>query len=289
MFKSGFISILGYPNAGKSTLMNTLIGERLSIVSPKPQTTRKRILGILTESNYQIVFSDTPGLIINPTYLLQKKMNQTIMKSLEDADVLLLLVQPEDPEFPAELMEKIKSLPLPKVVALNKIDLIKEQQMNDHKVKWVQILPDARLFAISALYGTGLSELKEYLVSVLPEHPPYYNDDILSDRYIREFVAEFIREQIFHLYKQEIPYHCEVVIDEFKEDQPIPHIRATIYVSRESQKKIVIGEGGKSIKELGILSRKRIEDFLGKQIFLEVHVKVMPWRNDEKKLKQLGY
>ncbi|MCX7696401.1 MAG: GTPase Era [Bacteroidales bacterium] len=288
-FKSGFVTILGFPNVGKSTLMNSMLGERLSIVTPKPQTTRKRILGILTESNFQIIFSDTPGYILKPTYLLQKKMNQTIMKSLEDADILLMMTQPDDDFFPPELMEKIQSLTLPKFVVLNKIDLLKPEQTSLIRNKWTTKLPEAFFYAISALHGTGLLELKNAIVEHLPEHPPYYADDVLSDRYIREFVAEFIREQIFLLYKQEIPYHSEVVIEEFKEDLPIPHIRAIIYVSRESIKKIIIGEGGKSIKELGIRSRKRIEEFLNHQIYLELHVKVMEWRNNDKKLKQLGY
>lgn len=289
MFKSGYVTIVGFPNVGKSTLMNALIGERLSIVSPRPQTTRKRILGILTETNFQMIFSDTPGYILKPTYLLQKKMNHFIMESLEDADILLVLTQPDDETFPDDLTARMQSLTTPKLVVLNKIDLIKPEQITIIRQEWKQILPEAEFYATSALHGIGLKELKEALVDKLPEHPAYYAEDILSDRYIREFVAEFIREQIFYMYKQEIPYHTEVVIEEFKEDVAIPVIRAVIYVSRESQKKIIIGEGGKSIKELGIRARQRIEEFLGKQIYLELRVKVMEWRNNEKKLKQLGY
>jgi len=287
MFKSGFVSIIGNPNVGKSSLLNSLLGEKLCIISPKAQTTRHRIKGFYTDQDSQIIFSDTPG-ILKPQYKLHECMQEAINESLEDADVIIYLTTVEEKP---ELNDFIKNIKTPLIVAINKIDLLKNQQELEAIVElWKDLLPDAKIVPISALYKFNLDNLISLIKELLPEHPPYFDGDDLSDRNIRFFVSEYIREKIYYLYRQEIPYSTEVIIDNFIEEGNIVKIYATIYVLRESQKAIIIGEKGKAIKELGIQARKDIENFLNKKVYLELKVKVVKnWRNEIKWLKKLGY
>jgi GTP-binding protein Era len=293
--KSGFVSILGEPNVGKSTLMNALVGERMSIITRKPQTTRHRIVGILSGDDFQIVFSDTPGYVIDPAYKMHESMNRFVHQSYDDADVFLYvldLTKPFQEDHP--ILEKLKGSQVPVVVVLNKKDLVEEsatQQLRDHLKT---ILPSSTVSMISALHQTNTQELLETIHQLLPLGPVYYPKDQLTDRPERFFVSEIIREQILELYHDEIPYSAEVAVEAFKEDEsrkgPLIRIRALIFVMRKSQKAIIIGKGGSAIKELGIRSRKEIETFLDSHIFLELHVKVKEnWRDDERLLKHFGY
>ncbi|NLL28491.1 MAG: GTPase Era [Bacteroidales bacterium] len=286
--KSGFVNIIGNPNVGKSTLINALTGEKISIISPKAQTTRQRVLGFLSTDDYQIVFSDTPGYIENPSYELHKKMLGYIETAFEDADIVILIVEPEEKDINPDLIKRLKSLQIPLIICINKIDTSQQQKMNELMAYYKKEFPKADVMLISALHNFNIDVLLARIIEVLPEHPAWYPKDILSDRNLRFFVAEMIREQIFYLYDKEIPYHCEVYIDYFKEED-IPKIGATIFVSRESQKRIIIGKDGNLIKKLGTQARKNIEKFLDQHIFLELHVKVKDWRNDDKILKQFGY
>jgi GTP-binding protein Era len=293
--KSGFVSILGEPNVGKSTLMNALVGERMSIITRKPQTTRHRIVGILSGDDFQIVFSDTPGYVIDPAYKMHESMNRFVHQSYDDADVFLYvldLTKPFQEDHP--ILEKLRGSQVPVVVVLNKKDLVEEsttQQLRDHLKT---ILPSATVCMISALHQTNTQELLEAIHQLLPLGPVYYPKDQLTDRPERFFVSEIIREQILELYHDEIPYSVEVAVESFKEDEsrkgPLIRIRALIFVMRKSQKAIIIGKGGSAIKELGIRSRKEIETFLDSHTFLELHVKVKEnWRDDERLLKHFGY
>ncbi len=294
--KSGYVTIIGKPNVGKSTLMNALIGQKLSIVTPKPQTTRKNILGILSDDDYQIIFLDTPG-IVQPKYLLHKKMLDFINQSIKDADILLFMIDiSKDPEgleiFKDEIVNKILTTSkLPKILALNKVDL-----SNNEKVEYlVQRINSTKLFdsiiPISATLNFNLDQLLKNILYYLSEHPKYFPDDIVANETERFFVSELIREKIFELFEEEIPYSCEVGIEEFKErEKEKNYIRAEIYVEKDSQKKIIIGSEGKSIKKLGELSRLEIEKFLEKSVYLELYVKVRKnWRTDETWLKRFGY
>lgn len=287
MFKAGFVNIVGNPNVGKSSLLNALLGEKLCIISPKIQTTRHRIKAFYTTETVQIIFSDTPG-ILDPKYKLQECMKHFIDEAIEDADILIYLTSVEEnPEVP----DTIKSLQIPLILVINKIDLLKNQKELELLVeKWKLILPKAHIVAVSALIQFNLNTIFNVIEELLPEHPPYFNNEDISDRSIRFFVSEFIREKIFTLYHQEIPYSTEVIIDDFIEDENITKIYATIFVLRESQKGILIGEKGKAIKELGTEARKEIEKFLNTKIYLELRVKVLKnWRNELKWLKRLGY
>lgn len=295
MHKSGFVNIIGYPNIGKSTLMNALLGDRLSIMTSKPQTTRHRILGILNEDNFQIVFSDTPGLIDDPHYSMQSAMNAMAYSVFEDSDLLLLMTDPYD-KFTGEekLIKLLENRDFPVFLVINKIDLINEEKLLGIINHWKSLFKPDAIFPISAREKEGLDMLLKQIIAHLPEGPPYYPKDQLSDRNLRFFVSEIIREKILEQFKQEIPYSCEVVIDTFLEkndtDQKITHIHASIYVDRKSQKSIVIGRGGAAIKKLGIASRESIETFLDEKIYLELKVKVKDnWRNDERMLKHFGY
>jgi len=287
--KAGFVSIFGRPNAGKSTLLNALMGEKLAIVSPKVQTTRHRIKGILTEPDYQIIFSDTPG-IIDPKYKLQEKMMHAVRQALEDSDVALLLVDVnENPDEVNTIFEALR-LKGPAIIVVNKLDgasaAKKEQVFTFFGSK-----PYCKaLIGISALKKTGLKELIAAILQLLPESPPFFEGDEMTDLPTRFFCAEMIREKIFYLYQEEIPYHTTVIVNEFKEKSTLVKITADIIVNRETQKGILLGEGGKMIKQLGTDARKDIEQFLGQKVFLELFVKVRPkWRDNEFMLKEYGY
>lgn len=293
--KAGFVNIIGQPNVGKSTLINLLMGEKMSIVSHKPQTTRHRILGILNEDDFQIVISDSPGIIDDPNYELQRSMNKFAYSSLEDADILVLMTDIFRVEILSDsLIQSIRQMDTPVFLVINKIDLGQGSEAQKIEEKWRSLLTFAEIFHISALNQINTEDILHTLIRYLPESPPYYPKDQLSDRNERFFVSEIIREKILLLYKQEIPYSTEVEVIEFKEStkkgEDFVHIFAHIYVARKTQKAIIIGRQGKMIKQLGIESRKEIESFFKKRIHLELYVKVLPdWRDDDLKLKRFGY
>jgi GTP-binding protein Era len=287
--KSGFVNIFGKPNAGKSTLLNALMGEKLAIVSPKVQTTRHRIKGILTDDKYQIIFSDTPG-IIEPKYKLHEKMMKAVKESLEDADVALLIVDIKDDLTETDEIFSSLSLKVPSIVVLNKADVADKKKIEEAANFFSEKKYCKKIIIISALKKTGVKELLDEIISLLPEGEPFYQDDNLSDLPIKFFVGEIIREKIFYLYQDEIPYHSTVLVQEFKEKTTLTKISADIILQRETQKGIVLGEGGKMIKELGTQARKDIEAFIGNKVFLELFVKVRPkWRDNEIQLKEYGY
>jgi GTPase len=287
--KSGFVNIFGKPNAGKSTLMNALMGEKLAIVSPKVQTTRHRIKGILTDNDYQIIFSDTPG-IIEPKYKLHEKMMQAVKGSLEDADVALLIVDIKDDLVEADEIFSSLSLKVPAIIVLNKADVADKEEIKKTIDFFSGKKYSKEIISVSALRKLGLKELLDAIISLLPEGEPFYNDDNLSDLPTKFFVSEIIREKIFYLYQDEIPYHATVLVQEFKEKATLTKITADIILQRETQKGIVLGQGGKMIKELGTQARRDIEKFIGGKVFLELFVKVRPkWRDNEIHLKEYGY
>ncbi|MDP4282152.1 MAG: GTPase Era [Bacteroidota bacterium] len=287
--KAGFVSIIGSPNVGKSTLMNVLVGERLSIITHKAQTTRHRIMGIFSGEDFQIVYSDTPG-IMKPHYLLHKAMLSAVMASLSDADVILLVTEIGEKFNHPEILEKLKSVDVPVVVAINKVDLSEQPVVLEEIGKWKNTLEKADIIAISAKHCFNTAELFERILKLLPESPPFYPKEELTDRSQRFFISEIIREKVLLDYTQEIPYSVEIVVDSFKEEDNIVRISAFIYTARESQKAIILGHQGRSIKKLGTDARKDIEEFLGKHVFLELKVKVTKdWREDERMLKRFGY
>jgi GTP-binding protein Era len=288
--KAGYVNILGRPNVGKSTLMNAMVGEKLSIITPKAQTTRHRIIGIDNGENYQIVFSDTPG-IIKPKYKLHQKMMDFVKEALSDADVLLYLTDVEEKEEDLPpIFGEIQQLTTPLLVGINKVDLSNQTAVTQLVDSWKNRLPSAEVFPLSALYNFNVDALKKRILELLPEHPPYYPKENLSDRNLRFFVSEIIREKILLHYQKEVPYAVEVVVESYKESENIDRISATIYVERETQKGIIIGKGGEALKKIGIEARKDIEALVGKQVFLELYVKVKKdWRNNEKILNQWGY
>ena len=287
--RAGFVNLIGNPNVGKSTLMNQLVGEKISIMTSKAQTTRHRIKGIVNGDNFQIVYSDLPG-VLDPAYMMQKMMMKFVVDSLQDADIILYLVECGETKYNAELVEKIKLLGRPIVLIINKIDKFSTEQVEESKAHWQEIFPDADVFAISALKGLNIDALRERIVSLLPLCPPYFPKDALTDRPMRFFVSELIREQILLQYKKEIPYSVEVVVDSYKEDENLIRIGATLYVERDTQKAIIIGSKGSAIKKLGTDARTSIEDFLQKHVFLDLSVKVLKdWRNSELLMKKFGY
>ena len=287
--RAGFVNLIGNPNVGKSTLMNQLVGEKISIMTSKAQTTRHRIKGIVNGDNFQIVYSDLPG-VLDPAYMMQKMMMKFVVDSLQDADIILYLVECCETKYNAELVEKIKLLGRPIVLIINKIDKFSTEQVEESKAHWQEIFPDADVFAISALKGLNIDALRERIVSLLPLCPPYFPKDALTDRPMRFFVSELIREQILLQYKKEIPYSVEVVVDSYKEDENLIRIGATLYVERDTQKAIIIGSKGSAIKKLGTDARTSIEDFLQKHVFLDLSVKVLKdWRNSELLMKKFGY
>ncbi len=294
--KSGYVAILGLPNAGKSTLMNALLGQKLSITTSKPQTTRKKILGILSSENYQVIFLDTPG-IIKPNYLLQEKMMEAVNYSLTDADVVVLIIDVfSDPEGKETLnnifiAEKVLSANKSLLLLLNKIDLTQQENVKDLISKFESLNKFSKVIPVAALLNFNIEEVLGSIVELLPEGSKLYPDDIVADENERFFVSEIVREKIFELYKEEIPYSTEVVIVDFKErEDKKNYILAEINVERESQKGILIGKQGAAIKRLGLDARKAVEDFLQKEVYLELKVKVKnKWRSDEKQLKSFGY
>jgi len=289
MHKSGFVNIIGKPNVGKSTLMNKLIKQDLSIVTHKAQTTRHRIKGIVSAEDYQIVFSDTPG-ILKPAYKLHHKMMETIDHSFTDADLVILVVEVGEKKTDEEVLKKIKKLNVPLFVVINKIDLSDQEKLEVIYQYWKEQLKPAEIIPISALEDFNLEILLKKIIEYLPKGPAYFAKDEMSDRNERFFVTEIIREKILLNYKKEIPYSTEVVINEFKDSKDIARIYAIIYVMRESQKAIILGHKGEAIKRIGIQSRKKIEELLGKQVHLELTVKISDnWREDDKQLKRFGY
>jgi GTP-binding protein Era len=295
-FRSGFVNIVGLPNAGKSTLMNALVGERMSIITPKPQTTRHRIMGILTGDDFQIVFSDTPGYVSQPTYKMHEAMNRFVEGTLEDADLILVVIDlTEDLQQDNPLVEMLMHNTVPVILVLNKVDLVGQQRPEDVANWWKKRIDVTDQIAISALQKQATDELLHNIVSRLPEGPAYYPPDQLTDRPERFFVSEIIREKIFLQYAEEVPYSCEVGIESFKETEtnagePLARIHAVIYVLRETQKAILLGKNGAAIKKLGTRSREAIEDFLQTKVYLELTVKVRDnWRNNDMNLQQFGY
>jgi GTP-binding protein Era len=294
--RAGFVNILGKPNVGKSTLMNALMGERLSIITAKAQTTRHRILGIFNDENHQIIFSDTPG-IIDPQYKLQEKMMAQVQESLGDADVFLLVIDAADAkpidkqgELYAQLIDKLKKTNTPLVIAINKVDLLTQDKVVVLGTALREMFPSAEIIGISALHQFQTKELFDILFKHIPEHPPYFDKEDISDRNLRFFTSEIIREKILENYSQEIPYSVHVVINSFKEEPTITRIQADILVERDSQKGIIIGKNGAALKKTGTDARLALEKFLQTKVFLEVFVKVKKdWRGDEKTLSSMGY
>ena len=288
--KAGFVNIFGKPNAGKSTLLNALMGEKMAIVSHKVQTTRHRIKAILTDKEYQIIFSDTPG-IIEPKYKLHEKMMQAVKGSLEDADVALLITDAREDVQESHAIFSSLRLKAPAIIILNKVDAVKDQALLQAAKSFFEQQPYCKeVITISALKKQGIDELLKRILSYLPEGHPFYEGDDLSDMPTKFFVSEMIREKIFQLYQEELPYHATVLVQEFKEKTTLVKIGADIIVQRETQKGIILGEGGSMIKQLGTLARKDIEAFLGRKVFLELFVKVRPkWRDNEIHLREYGY
>ena len=288
--KSGFVNIVGSPNVGKSTLMNRLVGEKLSIVTSKAQTTRHRILGIVNEEDYQIVFSDTPG-VVNAAYKLHEAMMEYVNASLKDADVLLFITDTRENEMNhQETLEKIQKLRVPVICLINKIDLSDQEKVMERMAYWQEKLPNALIYPVSALHGFNLEQVWERILELVPESPAYFDKEELSDRPMRFFVSEIIREKIFLHCDKEIPYSCQVEIEEYKEETGLTRIRALIIVERDSQRGIIIGKGGEMIKRIGRDARKEIEKFIDQKVFLETYVKVdKDWRSTENKLKKYGY
>lgn len=287
--KSGFVNIFGKPNAGKSTLLNALMKEKMAIVSHKVQTTRHRIKAILTEKDYQIIFSDTPG-IIEPKYKLHEKMMQAVKGSLEDADVALLITDAREDQAESNAIFSALRLKAPAIVVLNKIDKVSDEVLETLKAFYTEQRYCKEIVTISALKKKGIDELLQSILTYLPEGVPFFEGDDISDLPTKFFVSEIIREKIFTLYEEEIPYHATVLIQEFKEKSTLIKIVADVIVHRETQKGIILGEGGKMIKQLGTMARKDIEEFLGSKVFLELFVKVRPkWRDNDLQLKEYGY
>src|SRR5690554_2398272 len=288
--KAGYVNIIGNPNVGKSTLMNAFVGERLSIITSKAQTTRHRILGIVNGDDFQVLFSDTPG-IIKPAYQLQESMMQFVKSAFEDADILLYLVELGEKELKDEaFFKKITNAKIPVLLPINKIDEGNEELLAEALNLWQEKVPNAEIFAISALKNFGVPEVFNRIVELLPESPPFYPKDQLTDKPDRFFVNETIREKILLYYKKEIPYSVEVETEEFIEDDKIIRIRSVIMVERDTQKGIIIGHKGESLKRVGMASRKDLEIFFGKQVHLEIFVKVNKnWRSDSRQLRRFGY
>lgn len=290
-FKSGFVNIIGNPNVGKSTLMNALVGERLAIITAKAQTTRHRIMGIVGGENFQIVYSDTPG-ILRPSYKLQESMMGFVRGALKDADVILYVTDTVEKgdEASEEIVEKIKFSAIPTIVVINKIDLSNQTGLEGLVELWHQRLPEARIIPVSALEGFNISGVFDTIMTLLPEGAPYYEEGTLTDRPMRFFASEIIREKIFLNYDKEIPYSVEIAIEEYKEEPTIDRISAVIYVARDSQKGIIIGRKGEMLKKVGTAARIELEKFVGKKIFLQLHVKVDEnWRNSSRGLRRFGY
>ncbi len=290
MHKSGFVNIIGNPNVGKSTLMNALVGERLSIITSKAQTTRHRIMGIVNGDDFQIVYSDTPG-ILKPNYKLQESMMKFVNGAVKDADVILYVTDTvEQSNRSAEVLDRIARSGIPTIVVINKIDLTTPETREALVDKWQERLPEAVIAPASAREGFNIGGIFDMILERLPEGEPYYPKDTLTDKTLRFFASEIIREKILLNYDKEIPYCCEIEIDSYKEESAIDRISATIYVTRDSQKGIIIGHKGEMLKRVGMQARQDLEKFLGKRVFLQLFVKVGgDWRNNERQLRRFGY
>ena len=290
MHKSGFVNIIGNPNVGKSTLMNQLVGEKLSIITSKAQTTRHRIMGVVSGEDFQIVYSDTPG-ILKPSYKLQESMMKFVTGALTDADVILFVTDTvEESDRAAEILAKLKKTSIPVIVVVNKVDLSNPTELEALVEKWHTELPEARIVPVSAKESFNIEPLFQTILDLLPEGPAYYPKDTLTDKTLRFFASEIIREKILKFYDKEIPYSCEIAIDSYKEEPTIDRISATIYVSRDSQKGIVIGHKGEKLKKVGRAAREDMEAFLDKKVFLQLFVKVNDdWRNNDRELRRFGY
>ncbi|MDE6335046.1 MAG: GTPase Era [Muribaculaceae bacterium] len=289
--KAGFVNIVGNPNVGKSTLMNDLVGERISIITSKAQTTRHRIMGIVNTPEYQIVYSDTPG-VLKPKYKLQESMLEFSEGALTDADILLYVTDVvEDPEKNKDFLDRVAKETVPVLLVINKIDLLKgDGELEALVDQWHKRLPNAEIFPTSATEHFNIDNLKNRIVELLPVNPPFFGKDALTDKPARFFVTEIIREKLLLNYDKEIPYSTEVLVEKFEEKENAIHIMSVIYVERDSQKGIIIGKGGEKIKKVGIEARQDIEQFFGKKVFLEIFVKVeKDWRNRENKLRAFGY
>ena len=290
MHKSGFVNIIGNPNVGKSTLMNALVGEKLSIITSKAQTTRHRIMGIGSGEDFQIVYSDTPG-ILKPSYKLQESMMKFVTGAVADADVILYVTDTvERGERSAEIIDRIRQSGVPAIVVINKIDLTTPEALEALVDKWQGELPEARIVPASAKENFNIEGLFKTILDLLPEGPAFYPKDTLTDKTLRFFASEIIREKILRFYDKEIPYCCEIEIESYKEEPAIDRIAATIYVARDSQKGILIGHKGEKLKRVGQAAREDMEQFLGKKVFLQLFVKVNDdWRNNERQLRRFGY
>lgn len=288
--KAGFVNIVGSPNVGKSTLMNQMIGEKLSIVTSKAQTTRHRIHGIVNSDDYQVIFSDTPG-VVNIAYKLHEQMMDYVNTSLKDADILIFITDIFENEMNhPETLARIQKLQIPILLVINKIDLGTQEKVEERIAYWKERVPRAEIIPASALHGFNKEWVWDRIIELLPENPPYFDKEDVSDRPMRFFVSEMIREKIFLYTDKEIPYSSQVEVEEYIESEDIIHIRALIVVERDSQKGIIIGKGGTMMKRIGYDARKDIENFVGKKVFLKTFVKVdKDWRKDEKKLKNYGY
>lgn len=288
--KAGFVNIVGNPNVGKSTLMNALVGERVSIATFKAQTTRHRIMGIYNTDEMQIVFSDTPG-VLKPTYKLQESMLNFSKSALTDADILLYMTDMvETPDKNNEFVEKVRALDIPILLLINKIDLSNQEELIKKVEEWKELIPQAEIIPISAISKFNVDYVMKRIKELLPESPPYFDKDQWTDKPARFFVTEIIREKILLYYDKEIPYSVEIVVESFKEDKKMIHIRAVIYVERDSQKGIIIGKQGKALKKVATEARRELERFFGKTIFLETYVKVdKDWRSSDKELRNFGY
>jgi GTP-binding protein Era len=290
MHKAGFVNIIGNPNVGKSTLMNALVGEKLSIITSKAQTTRHRIMGIVNGEDFQIVYSDTPG-ILKPAYKLQESMMNFVQGAVDDADVILYVTDTvEQSDRSESIIEKINRSGIPTIVVINKIDLTTPQQLEILAAQWQERIPEAVIIPVSAKEKVGMTGVLSAILERLPEGEPFYPKDTLTDKTLRFFASEIIREKILLNYEKEIPYCCEIEIDSYKEEPNIDRISATIYVARQSQKGIVIGHKGERLKRVGQKAREDMEQFLGKKVFLQLFVKVQDdWRNSERQLRRFGY
>ncbi len=287
--RSGFVNIIGNPNVGKSTLMNALVGEKLSIITSKAQTTRKRVMGIVNGDNFQIVYTDTPG-IVNPANKLHEQMMGFIGTALQDADLFLMVTEVGESFKNRHVLERVVNSDIPVILVINKIDLSDQATIAERIAYWQSEIPRAVVVPCSATEGFNVDKIFNLILERLPEHPAYFPTDELTDRTMRFFVSEIVREKILLYYQKEIPYSCEVAVESYEEKDGIDSISCVIYVERESQKAILIGHQGKAIKKLGIEARKDIEEFTGKRCFLSLHIKVLKdWRNNDRALKSFGY